>query len=501
MTEPIAKTKSGKVRGAPGKAGLVFKGIPFAAPPVGALRFCPPAPVARWDGVRDCLDYGPSCIQAPPAAGVLNGDAPRSGSMSEDCLYLNVFTPALDDARRPTMVWIHGGGFTGGSGSLPLYDGRAFTRDGVVLVTINYRLHALGVLYLDELFDGARGTGNLGMLDQAAALEWVRDNIAAFGGDPNNVTIFGESAGGDSVATLLAMPTAAGLFKRAIPQSGNGDMNLTAATARRITQRVLDAVGVKAGDWSALRALPAERLVEASARLRRLLQPEDGKVRLGFAPVIDGTVQPGHPTRRLAAGCAAGIDLMVGTCADESRLFRFAMPRADQERMPPPDVAALFAPVKRTPEEVMKVYSAGRPEASTPDLHVAIETDEAFRIPAIRMAEAQLRHNRRVWMYRFTWRTPVLGGRLGACHALELPFVFERLRIPFLVGDAPPIALAGEMHAAWVRFASSGDPSGGSLPAWSTYDLKRRATLEFDTPCRLTNDPAGAERQLWDGVI
>jgi para-nitrobenzyl esterase len=236
-----AVTSSGRVRGMSLGTCSVFKGIPFAAPTSGDRRFRPPQPVEPWEAVRDCTQYGPICPQVQLGEhGLVNSAFGRGEPMDEDCLFLNVWTPAVDGERRPTMVFIPGGAFRGGSGSVALYDGTAFARDGVVLVTLNYRVHALGFLYLDELFDGAEGTGNLGILDQIAALRWVRENIAAFGGDPDNVTVFGESAGAMSIGTLLGTPAAQGLYRRAILESGGSRHNLSAAAATRVAERTLE---------------------------------------------------------------------------------------------------------------------------------------------------------------------------------------------------------------------------------------------------------------------
>jgi para-nitrobenzyl esterase len=418
----------------------------------------------------------------------------------EDSLFVNVWTPAVDDAHRPTMVWIHGGAFTGGSGSSAIYDGRSFIRDDVVLVTVNYRLHALGFLYLDELFDGAEGTGNLGILDQVAALEWVQDNVAAFGGDPDNVTIFGESAGGMSVGTLLGTPRASGLFGRAICMSGAGHHNLSAPTATRVAKRVLERLDVRPGDWDALRAVPVAKVVKVSAQVgqaeaRGLLGDEAPKM-MGFQPVVDGVVRSQRPVDLVAAGSAAGVDLLIGTCADEWRLFVWGLPKEFQDMLPENDIGPYFAPAGRTADEVLKVYGSTRPDAGRKDLLAAVETDQMFTMPAIRFAEAQLGHHPNVWMYRFSWPSPVLDGALGACHALELPFVFEMLdQSADFVGTSPPLDLAADMHGAWVRFAATGDP------AWPRYETGRRPVMDFNTTRQVVEDPHAEERRLWDGLI
>jgi para-nitrobenzyl esterase len=501
MPEIVATTAAGRVRGERIDEGVVFRGVPYAEPPVGNRRHRPPAPPERWDGTRECTSFGPICPQVQ--LGEIGGVLAALGSgepMDEDSLFVNVWTPAIDDARRPTMVWIHGGAFTGGSGSSPIYDGRSFMRDGIVMVSINYRLHALGFLYLDELFDGAEGTGNLGILDQIAGLEWVRDNVAAFGGDPDNVTIFGESAGGMSVGTLLGTPKAAGLFGRAICMSGAGHHNLSAPTATRVAKRVLEALEVQPGDWDALRAVPVDKIVKVAAQIGQLgsvsLLGDDVRTKMSFQPVVDDVVRPKRPVDQVEAGSAADVDLLVGTCADEWRLFVWGLPQEFRDLMPDPDIAPYFAPAGRTADEVLKVYGSTRPGADRKDLLAAVETDQMFTLPAVRMAEAQLGHQPNVWMYRFSWPSPVLNGALGACHALELPFVFEMLeQSADFVGADPPRDLAADIHGAWVRFAATGDPG------WPRYETGRRPVMDFNTTRQIVEDPNAEERRLWDGLI
>ena len=504
MTEAL--TTSGRVRGESGAQGVAFKGIPFAAPPVGDRRFRPPQPAEAWNGVRDATTFGPICpqMQLGTAGGVLA--ALGSGEpMDEDCLFLNVWTPAVDDAKRPSMVFIHGGAFRGGSGSTSMYDGSAFARDGVVLVTLNYRLHALGFLALDGLFGGAEGTGNLGILDQIAALRWVRDNIAAFGGDPDNVTIFGESAGAMSVGTLLGTPSASGLFHRAILESGASRHNLSPATAQRVAERTLEVLEVAPGDWDALRAVPVDRIVQASLQVGTLeaaaVLGDEANLRMPYMPVVDGSTRDQLPIDLVRLGAARGVDVLVGFNAEEWRLFIWGMPEELQAVIPPPNVAPYFERSGRDVDEIVKVYAEARPDADDLDVLAAIESDQIFGIPAIRLAEALVEHDPDVWMYRFSWRTPVLGGALGACHALELPFVFETLDdARELVSDDAPEDLARSVHGAWVRFAATGNPNGGDLPAWPRYDVETRPVMDFGVERRLLHDPSSLERQLWDGV-
>jgi para-nitrobenzyl esterase len=343
------------------------------------------------------------------------------------------------------------------------------------------------------------------MLDQIAALEWVRDNIGAFGGDPDNVTIFGESAGGMSVATLMGTPRAKGLFRRAIPQSGAGHHNMPAATANKVTGVVLDLLGVKAGDWEALRAVPAARIVEVATQVSQggaaAAMGEESENVMAFEPVIDGTVRSKRPYDMVLDGSAAGVDMLIGSCAEEWRLFIWGLPTEIQEWLPDPNIAPWFANSGRSPDEILKIYGAERPTMTNRELLAAVATDQMFTIPAIRFAEAQLRHHPNVRMYRFSWRSPMIDGMLGACHALELPFLFEVLdESAGLVGDNPPVDLATSVHGAWIRFAKTGDPNGGDLPAWPVYDAQHRPVMDFGAERQLIDDPNAAERRLWDGI-
>jgi para-nitrobenzyl esterase len=497
------RTTAGDIQGFEQDGIHYFKGVPFAAPPVGELRFVAPQAPVPWEGIRDCTVDGPICPQGAlplegPVADVLAANQP----MDEDCLTLAVTTPSVDGSL-PVMVWIHGGAFTGGSGSTPLYDGTSFARDGVVYVSINYRLHALGFLYLDELFEGATGTGNLGILDQVRAIEWVRDNIAAFGGDPSKVTIFGESAGGMSVGTLMGTPSANGLFERAIAQSGAGSHNLKAEVATRVARRVLELLDVEPGDWAALRAVPARRFVEVSAQLSQegaALLGDDRNMMMVFLPVVDGVTRDKTAAELVAAGSAADVDLLIGTCAEECRLFVWAMPEAVRQWVPIPAPTQWFAAPGRSDDEIRKVYSHARPSLDDLEIDIAAWTDGFFTIPAARLADAQRSHHENVWSYRLSWRSPGAGGMLGACHGLDIPFVFDRMDLTAFVGEQPPVDLSREIHGAWVRFAKTGDPNGGNLPTWPPHDPAMRPTMDFDTSIRVIENPDAEVSGTWEGA-
>jgi para-nitrobenzyl esterase len=395
------------------------------------------------------------------------------------------------------MVWIPGGMFEyHGTGASPWYDGSRFARDGVVCVTINYRVGAEGFLYLGE------GNANRGLLDQVAALEWVQENIAAFGGDPGNVTIFGESAGAMSVGTLLSMPRAEGLFRRAIAQSGAAHHAISAATAQRVGQRLAEQLGLEA-TREAIAAVPVDRVLAAQAELRNdLLAHPDPKswggevvaAMLPWQPVVDRDVIPARPIDRIVAGAGAAIDLMVGTNTDEHRLF--LVPGGAIEHITDGALAAVVTAYGLPVEATLAAYRAAHPNASAGDLLATIQTDWYWRIPAIRLADAHAKSASATYMYELAWRSPQFNGLLGACHTLEIAFVFDTLGSGTepLWGADPPQQLADTMHAAWVAFATNGDCG------WPKYDLSRRATMRFDTTSEVVNDPRSAERALWEGA-
>ena len=513
MTDPIVATTAGNIRGIEKMDCLQFRGVPFAAPPVGDRRWKAPQPHEGWDDVRDATEFGPICPQVAGTMEQLTAVRREPNPMSEDCLTLNVFTPVADDARRPVMVWIHGGGFSTGSGRLPWYYGHNFTRDGVVIVTINYRLNVFGFLELGELFgDAFADSGNLGIKDQIAALEWVRDNIAAFGGDPDNVTIFGESAGGGSVGTLLGAPSAKGLFHKAIPQSGAAHWSHSPEVATRVAGRFLEAVDVRPGDVGSLTALSAERIEEAVASLGQSLVSENAELfgpdytgfALAFQPVWGGEIMPRPAIDAVADGSSADIPTLVGTNKEEWKLFTLgAQPGQGRARAVRP-LRNLCQRQGRSVEEIVTAYERVSGAQNELDLRNVMETDRVFRIPAVRLAEAQVANGAPTWMYRFDWQSTAFNGTFGACHALEIPFVFDNLDAPgvdIFTGGSAPQTLATNVHAAWVAFAKTGDPNADVLPDWPGYDTDRRATMLFDTECAVADDPDAETRRLWDGLL
>jgi len=436
---------------------------------------------------------------------LLFGSEPET--WAEDCLHLNVWTPAPDGSgARPVMVWIHGGGFEMGSGSSPLYDGVGFANRGVVLVSLNYRLGSVGFLELGHVDPSYAGSGNVGLLDQIAALEWVRDNIAAFGGDPSNVTVFGESAGAMSVSLLLSMPKASGLFHRAIAQSGAATAGKSLDQARFDTEEFMTTAQLPTID--ALVSAPIEMLLSAHATIgaARMADPE-GVIRragnplafLPFRPTADGVDVPLDPMAAISAGSAAGVPLIVGTNAEEWNLFALMTTPAQDDA----DLAQRVGLVAPDPDAVLAAYRAEHPDFGPKQLESAVLTDVVFRVPAARMSDAQRPHAP-VFEYLFSWGSPAWGGQIGASHAVEIPFVFDVTKDPRLavfVGDAPPAELASAMHGAWIAFATDGQPGGGGLPEWPAITENDRATMVLDTESTLQLNPGAATLAAWDEAV
>jgi para-nitrobenzyl esterase len=503
--EATVKTTAGMVSGIELDQGVVaFRGIPYAAAPVGDLRFKLPQPREPWDGVRNGSRFGDVAPQAR-APGIFDELFRPTHAQGPDCLNLNVWTPDPGAGGLPVFVWIHGGAFVLGAGSDSIYDGATFARDGVVTVTINYRLGAAG---FHDAGASVPGHGAFGIADQIAALEWVQENIASFGGDPSLVTIAGESAGGMSVGTLLGAPRAQGLFRRAIPQSGASQHGLPAPAAALIAQHLAERLGIALDDARAWAGVSDTRLLEAQQSLNDEVSSTRDVARFGEAaastmpwqPMYGGDVLPQRPIDAVRAGSARDVDVLVGTCREEFMLFFGLAPEllGLDDSMVSAMFDLVFGSAGRSGSDALATYKRERPAASSVELFSALETDRMFRIPAIRLAEAQVQQGARTYAYLFSWNSPAFDGRIKSGHALELPFMWDNLADPMarkLLGDNPPQDLADDMHGAWVRFITDGDPG------WPAYDLATRTTRDFGGSESLVHDPMAAERALWDGVL
>ncbi len=489
--QPIVETANGSLRGATNDGIAVFKGIRYGAPTGGANRFRPPRPVEPWTGVRDADAFAQTAPQQFSflALGGTKGNRPTIG---EDCLGLNVWTPGCDDARRPVMVWFHGGGFEAGTGSMELYGGDRLARRGdVVVVTVNHRLGVLGHLHLDHLLDDVAGSANVGFLDLAAALEWVRDNIAGFGGDPGNVTIFGQSGGGRKVSLSMAARRTEGLFARGIVQSGSHLRLIETERAADNADRFVAKLGLAKLGRDGARALvdlPMDDLLAAAGRAW-------GR----FAPAIDGVLFDDHPWSPHAPAWSADLPMLVGTCRTEqsgllplgeSALLDLSEEDLDRrlgDWFSSDDVPAL-----------VELIRDERPDASAAEVFFTLTTDRSYWLDSLLQLEAKVGQRAGpAWSYQVTWRTPVDGGRTFSPHSLDLPFVFDNVAVAAdQVGEPTPetAAMAETMSETWLAFARTGDPNHAGIPRWPTYDLDRRATLHLDVPPTVVDDPHAAER-------
>lgn len=497
---PIVSTTNGPVRGLVEDGGIhVFRGLRYAAPPVGKLRFRAPQPVPKWTKVFEAQSFANAAVQDP-----VQGDMPKDETHGEDCLFLNVWAPSPTKAEQPVMVWLHGGGFSSGASSRPTYWGDHFARDGVVMVGVNHRLNVFGFTQLpDSWGPDYASSGVAGLLDIVAALHWVRDNIAQFGGDPENVTIFGESGGGAKVSLLLSMPSAKGLFKKAIIQSGAALQATPRAYATSLGQSLTEVLGVAPGDVAALATIDTQRVFDAQkAAVEKVKSTETkGFLITGFGPSIDGKELPGNPFSPQASPLAADIPLIIGSNKDEATMFMMdpALPKTTAEGFER-HVAEAY------PNDASEMASALReafPGYSPGDLIVALGGLQMFWINSVILAERKLKQNAPVWMYRMDHELPTFGGRLKAGHATELSYVFGTYdNIRHFVGPGePPARMAMQMHPAWVAFARNGNPQTRFIPEWPKYDAASRTTMIFNLTSKVESDPLAKIRRIMSRYV
>ena len=500
------ETNAGKIRGTTQNGIHAFKGVPYAASTAGENRFMPPKKCQPWTNVREAYELGP---RAPQLSSAFHGQVPpefepmdRNEPIGEDCLVLNVWTPSVGQGKRPVMVWLHGGGYTSGSGGFVCYDGTELARKhDVVAITVNHRLTVFGYLYLAGIGgEKYAHSSNVGMLDIVAALEWVRDNISGFGGDPGNVTIFGQSGGGAKVSTLMAMPSAKGLFHRAIVQSGAAVKGVSRDAANKSAETFLAKLNLKPDQADQLQKLSVDQLLAASGGGTGL--PGGGG--LALAPVVDGATLPADPFDPTAPAMSANIPLLIGTTETEVTFF-------PDQVLDPIDDATLHARVKQTlrtasdeqVDQLIAAYKRGRPQASNTDLYLALASDATFRAGVVTEAERKAAQGGApVYQYYVTWRSPMRDGKLRSMHTIEIPFVFDNVDAAksMLGSGEDRYALAEKFSGAWVAFARTGNPNHKSLPTWQPFDNDKRAVMVFNDECKVFADPHGEEQRLLHSI-
>ena len=500
MNETIVTTTFGRIRGYIRDTGIhVFKGIPYGADTGGANRFLAPKDPESWTGIKDTLEYGPACPQPPMSENAIDE------YMSEDCLKLNIWSPSPDKAaKRPVMVWLHGGGFTSGSARTALTDGANLARTGdVVVVSLNHRLSIFGFMCLESVCGpDFADSANAGMQDIVHALQWVRNNIETFGGDPQNVTIFGESGGGRKVSILMGMPSAKGLFHKGIIQSGAHPRGVPSHYAHRFAQGFFDWLKIEKGNLVALQEMPAKQLYRETGRF--IYRTEDAELPVDqtgrwmvLSPVVDGKILPASPFDP-ASECGKHVPLIIGTNKDEMSIFYARMENAGKmdEKQLKERLTPMFG---NQTDAVIETHHRNRPEETPWDLFVSI-TSEDRRLLSIQTAEQKAKQGGApVFMYLFTWETNY--GLLKAAHTMEIPFTFNNIDKTAMIGTREDRFKLGRMMSqAWVHFARTGDPSHDAIPKWDPYDLEKRATMLFNVPCKLEYDPRGEERKLWDDM-
>ena len=511
---PVVEIAAGKLRGTSSAGIFAFKGIPYGTSTTGRNRFMAPEPAQPWTGVRDALAYGGRAWQLPnrpkrrPVLETLLGPADTT-TEGEDCLSLNVWTPGLGDgAKRPVMVWLHGGAFAYGSGNRVVTDGTNLARRGdAVVVSVNHRLNIFGFLHLADLGGPALAhSGNAGVFDLVAALRWVRDNIERFGGDPANVTIFGESGGGGKVSVLLAMPAARGLFHRAIIQSGAAIRVSTRERANALADAVLKEVGVGHTECERLQTVPAERLSAAIAPASRAVGRSRWPLldRYDFGPVVDGTDLPQHPADPAAPAISDDIPLMIGGTREESAFFLADDDAVWNGTLTEAELRErLTAVAGSQTDALLAAYRSAMPQASPADRLIAALTGSNFWIRTVLLAERYAARRRApVYMYSIDWQSPAHDGRVKAHHAMDLALVFDNTDVADTTAGAPGAReLAARISSTWIAFARTGIPDNPAIPSWPAHTAADRATMILDTTCRVARDPDGDARLLWTRVV
>jgi para-nitrobenzyl esterase len=519
MDYPIIETVAGKIRGAIERQVYTFKGVHYGESTNEKHRFLPPVPVKSWVGIRDAYHFGPISPQFGALVDCVEeaSDEKVTGirwhlPQSEDCLVLNLWTPALnDDGKRPVMVWLHGRGFAEGAGSEISYNGADLARTGdVVVITVNHRLNVMGYLHLADIAGKEfEGSGVAGMLDAVLALRWVHDNIEKFGGDAGNVTIFGESGGGVKVSTLLGMPSAKGLFHRAIIQSGPGIAGVDAKYANEITEHLLAKLNINKNEITKLQELPFQQILNAAREVGndmaasrpagRLTGARVGGV-MDFRPVVEGKYLPAHPFLPVTAPTVADVPILIGTNRHESALFLATLPQRGV--LTEDGLRKRLVPVLGAQcDNVIKAYRKNRPDATPWDLLIAINS-EGMRRGSITLAERKSEKGKApVYMYLFTYESGYLNGIFKSCHFMEIGFMFNHVDdVPLCGGRPDKYGLAEQMSKAWIAFARTGNPNHPGLPKWSPYTTKNRATMLFDVPSKVIEDPFREELDAWEGI-